>query len=143
MPFLQSSGAISIANLNSFFPGSGTSMSNFYRGGGRVPTTKTVTTVTREPTSGEFYNRSNTFFANGGDVLWFGANVSGGQAFNMTSWTVGNVTYFRGTARESDEYGTYYGIFRTITSSSTVSINTGIPSSGQISLNQFYGAETP
>ena len=146
MPFLQSSGAISIANLNSFFPGSGTSMSNFYRGGGRVPTTKTVTTVTREPTSGDFYNVTTayTFYYSSGDISWFNIDVTGGAAVpNSTSFTVGNITYFRGTARESNEYGTYYGVFRTITSTSTVNINTGIPSSGQISLNQFYGAETP
>lgn len=141
MPLLQSSGAISIANLNSFFPGSGTAMSNFYRGGGRVPTTKTTTVVTREPASGEFYDRQFSTYWSGDSSFWFGTPLS--TPVGGSSYTVGNITYFRGSVRESNEYGSINGIFRTISSSSTVNINTGIPSSGQISLSQFYGAETP
>lgn len=156
MPFLQSSGAISIANLNSFFPGSGTAMSNFYRGGGRVPATKTVTTTTREPTSGERYDISGGPFTSywytnsveGRWAVWNNATVATPASDDTTSVTVGNVTYFRGTLRAYDAppYGAtiaYYAIYRTVTSTSTVNINTGIPSSGQISLSQFYGAETP
>jgi hypothetical protein len=152
MPFLQGSGSISIANLNGFFPGSGTAMSNFYRGGGRVPTTKTVTVVTREPASGEL-NLWNTFwwvsgppsFQNPWRFEWYGSAIVWWQYYNATSFTTGNVTYHRGASYYVDGKSgqTLWAIFRTITSSSTASINTGIPSGGQISLSQFFGAETP
>jgi hypothetical protein len=151
MPFLQSSGPISIANLNGFFPGSGTSMSNFYRGGGRVPTTKTVTVVTREPSSGYIFQGfvySWLYSGNGQavQIFWPGGNTGWlyGYPSNPWSLTFGNVTYYRATASGRDkDNNSHDGIYRTVTSSSAVSINTGIPSSGQISLSQFYGAETP
>lgn len=161
MPFLQSSGAISIANLNSFFPGSGTAMSNFYRGGGRVPATKTVEIITRDPTSGEYYSRTTSDYSvwtdyQGSGTIAFKSNANNPAAgwqppwisgVSGSSWTTGGFTYYRGSIRESytDEYGTtnFHGIFRTSSTFNTVNINTGIPSSGAISLSQFYGAETP
>ena len=149
MPFLQSSGPISILNLHNFFPNpaAGLTMSNFYRGGGRVPATKTV----REPASGELYQFHVTFWYTASDnyrlflkwgntwVLW---DVAG--AGNATSYSVGGYTYFRGNLNyDNTGYGgdgtRGYGIWRT----SIASINGSIPSSGQISLSQFYGAETP
>lgn len=151
MPFLQSSGAISFANLNGFFPGSGTSMSNFYRGGGRVPSTKSVTT--RDPASDWYngYGSANSWrIASPNQLFLVWGNAFQVQAVanqtNTTSYTVGGFTYLRGPLRlDNTGYGgdgtLYYDIARQ--STSTVSINTGIPSSGQISLSQFYGAETP
>ena len=158
MPFLQSSGAISIANLNSFFPGSGTAMSNFYRGGSRVPASKTVSTVTREPASGGFFTMSFPayFWGSGAysGAAWNNVEVPGAGGGDGTSVTTGGFTYFRGSLRRTDQgiggdaynpgsTGYLHDIFRTQTTSSTTSINGGIPSSGAISLNQFYGAETP
>lgn len=149
MPFLQSSGAISIADLNSFFPGSGTSMSNFYRGGGRVPSTKTVTT--REPSSGSLYDGGNQWYWRSYDsvtVVVFGGGVQGtlGQSSgSITSLTFGSWTYYRDSfvGDDGNKNGPtyYYRIFRQ--QSTTTSINAAIPSSGAISLSQFYGAETP
>lgn len=147
MPFLQSSGAISILNLRDFFPGlgNGNSLSNYYRGGGRVPTTKQVST--RTPASGDLYNISTDvwieqFDSKGGlstYTIRFGGVVVGNftSAANLTSYTSGSATYYRST----DRGGGYYAIYRI--APSTVNINTGIPSSGAISLNQFYGAEKP
>ena len=151
MPFLPSSGQISIGTLNGFFPGSGTAMSNFYRGGGRVPATKTVPTSTREPASGDVYNSSNFWQLIGNGqvyIRWAGVNVQWGARLgvNATSWTSGNITYYRGSLRVPFAPKTNYAdyaVFRIISGSTTVSINTGIPSSGQISLSQFYGAEVP
>lgn len=158
MPFLQSSGAISIGNLNSFFGGSGTSMSNFYRGGGRVPSTKTVTSIVRDPPSGDYYSRitsNHTVWFGDGALAWFSSadNPNVGwqppwmQHGGGTSYTAGGFTYYRGSLRDvaSDQYGTYYmyAVYRTSQSSSTSNINTGIPSSGSLSLSQFYGAEVP
>lgn len=154
MSFLQGSGAISIGNLNSHFPGSGTSMSNFYRGGSRVPSSKTVTTVTRQPASGEFYSMSFPAFAwsDGAysGIFWnnesLPVNTNG-----VSSVTTGGWTYFPGSLRRTDAVGAdayspgspgySRAVFRTQTSSSTTSINQGIPASGTISLSQFYGAE--
>lgn len=156
MPFLQGSGQISIANLNGFFSGlslspSGVAMSNFYRGGWRVPSIKIVTV--REPTSGELYNFNNTFWYTGPDNYqlfikwgntWLVYALPGWG--NATSYTVGAYTYFRGNLNyDGTGYGgdnmRGYGIWRT--SFGSQDINTGIPSSGQISLSQFYGAERP
>jgi hypothetical protein len=152
MPFLQGSGSISIANLNGFFPGGGTSMSNFYRGGGRVPATKTVTTTVREPSTGFFYSAWHWFwlYSIPGQAVqfwWQGSNLAGWVYGlpNATSYTIGAFTYLRGDTMFFDNKGnaTYHGIARISQSSSTANINTGIPSSGQISLSQFFGAETP
>jgi hypothetical protein len=148
MPFLQGSGAISIGNLDSFFTAGGTSMSSFYRGSSRVPATKTVTTITRDPTSGFPWNDQEFWIwrVSGDEVIlvWGGTVIAVLSTPAATSYTVGNITYFRGTLRYINEYGAYtYHIYREISSSSTTNINTGIPSSGQISLSQFYGAERP
>jgi len=70
--------------------------------------------------------------------------VASGFSSGATSVTVGNITYFRGRFIDETKGGTInHAIFREVTTSTTVNINTGIPSSGQISLSQFYGAEVP
>jgi hypothetical protein len=159
MPFLPASGAISINDLNTFFTGSGTAMSNFYRGGGRVPSTKTTTTTTREPASGFFYGEqtygwqiASTFVGSPNVwIRWDGTFVASAIPFPGTSYTIGNTTYYQGPTLESFEnknqpHGVtvnIYNIYREVTTTNTVNINTGIPTSGQISLNQFYGAEVP
>jgi hypothetical protein len=171
MPFLPASGAISINDLNTFFTGSGTAMSNFYRGGGRVPSTKTTTTTTREPASGTSYgdftfNFQVTSFSTPGNfdnyVMWDGVFIEVDPPFTfirgdpLASITVGNTTYYRGTtektlvgtAKSPPEYShgqtvDTYRIHREVIVTATVNINTSIPTSGQISLNQFYGAEVP
>lgn len=154
MPFLQSSGAISIGDLNNFFPGSGTAMSNFYRGGGRVPIIKTV--IVRDPSSGFYNGLSNataywSWYA-GGNYLNLRFNSTlilnqggfGSSAATLTSYTYGGFTYLRGSVVFDDTgYGGSGSMFYSIARESTggVSINTGVPSSGTISLSQFYGAE--
>lgn len=154
MPFLQGSGAISLGDIQTTMGGaSPASISEYYRGGAYVPSSKTVTT--REPASGENYNYPSvpymwweviytpfTYVL----VRWSGGSFSPGTDINITSATSGGYTYFRGSYRTTlsdPEGGGYYlyGLYRT--SSSTTSINTSVPSSGQISLSQFYGAEKP
>jgi hypothetical protein len=131
------------------------SLDEYYRGGPFVPTSRTVTV--REPSSGDFYNRTSSplyYWNDGvtysGTVLGFGIYWNGTFLGNFsgsaTSITISGFTYFRGTffARVATGYGFYddfYGIYRT--STSTVSINTGVPSSGQISISQLFGAENP
>jgi hypothetical protein len=154
MPFLQSSGAISLANIQTTMGGaSPASINEYYRGGAYVPSSKTVTV--REPTSGEYYNYPSvpyTWWENVYTpftyvtVRWPGAEFYPGTDINITSATSGGYTYFRGSYRTtvSDPYGggyNLYGVYRE--SSSTTSINTSVPSSGTISISQFYGAEKP
>lgn len=160
---LAGSGTISLANLATEFGGAAPhSLSEYYRDGAYTPSTKTVSTFVREPSSGDYYSDTAPSYswvdvgygggggtANTSGATWNGASVFEGIATNVDSYTVGGYTYYQGSYRGyvpggdySKEFW-YYGIYRTSGSSSTVSINTGIPSSGQISLSQFYGAEKP
>jgi hypothetical protein len=145
-----------MANIRDALGGSNpVSLSQYYRGGPRVPSTRTVTV--RDPSSGEYYNLGSTYWyqlrtSDGGpitaNVYWFGTLI-GSLDGEPTSFTSGGFTYFRGSFRQrfttdlfySFLFEDYYGVFRT--STSTASINTGVPSSGQISISQLFGAENP
>lgn len=168
MANLQSSGAISIGDIKNLFGGPGNpSLSNYYRGGSYIPATKTISSTTRQPASGEYYNRGSygyqlaegwhrwvssgsptQNFCQSAYYVYVFQNVAG----EFNSYSTGGWTYFKGSYRASgyynDGYSTpstiyFHGYYREQYSSTTVSINTGIPSSGQISLSQFYGAEKP
>lgn len=161
MPFLQSSGAISINNIKTLFGGPASpALSNYYRGGAYIPSTKTTTTTVREPTSGEYWTENVTTvrvdvsgFDAGGTTgstayYWFSSVVYSAYG-NIPSVTTGGYTYYRGSFRKyiyDSTYGitvNFFGIYRTSQSTTTVNINTNIPTSGQISISQFYGAEKP
>ncbi len=171
MPFLQSSGAISINHIKTLFGGPASpALSNYYRGGAYIPSTKSTTTSVREPSSGNYYQIGSggsvvsyywTVFNSGftpGDqngtnrYMWNrfpnqGELSIGGGVIN--SFTSGIYTYYKGSYRGHtyDSYNgltnSYWGIYRTYQSSTTVNINTNVPTSGQISISQFYGAEKP
>ncbi len=143
-----------LSNVQSALGGSNPiSMSEYYRGGAYVPTSRTVNV--REPSSGEYYNYPNTPYtwweaqtsvAKYSMARWFGSifTVSGNSS--LTSITSGSSTYYRGSYRTnvSDPYGNSYNIYAIYrTTTSTTSINTGVPSSGAISISQLYGAENP
>ncbi len=150
MPFLQSSGAISINDILTMF-GGGTPapITNYYRAGAFIPATGTSV---REPATGDYYSSSNTEWRDvivtgapgGASVFWFNPStpVANGPV-GATSITVGNTTYYRAAyVTGSGSYGittSKYRVYRII----IPQINTGIPSSGAISLSQFYGAEKP
>lgn len=126
-------------------------LNEYYRGGSFVPTT--ASTVVREPTTGQYYNGTSSqyyywrnfyndpepnttvFFT---DALGFTVNSS------TTSFTSGAYTYYRGSLTYQDTgkipYNDY-GIYRT--SGSSTSINTGVPSSGTISIQNLFGARNP
>ena len=165
MGTLQTSGAISLGNLQTQLGGANPiSISEYYRGGAYVPSTRS--TVTREPASGYLLNTGqpgycwyvtasapNVSSIGSNQVYWGGSglNYVWAGSGNVASVTVGAYTYYRvdtgGWAYQSGGHGSpgyylaYLGIYRT--STSTVSINTGVPSSGTISLSQFYGAANP
>ena len=126
------------------------SMNEYYRGGLFVPTTATVTT--RDPTSGSYYSDQyiwksynyggGTFYV---DFYWAYVYQNLGGGADVTSYTSGNVTTFRGTLNNSytskGVIVSQYRIFRE--TYSTTSINTEVPSSGTISISQLFGARNP
>lgn len=149
MPFLQSSGAISINDIRNMFGGPGSpSMANYYRGGAYIPATKPVTVF--EPAGGgwtaetgqgtywiDYFDSKDNY--TGSQIYWGGAFIAGFFNSGATSYTTGGYTYYKGPFWGG--VGGAYFIRRTSTTNQA--INTGIPSSGTISLSQFYGAEKP
>ena len=137
---LQTSGAISLSQVQGEFGGSNPiSMSEYYRGGSYVPTT-----ISSSSTTGWFgqFSPLYSFIQYSGtsnyNVFWNGSNLG---STSGTTFTSGGYTYERGSLWNtiSDKSGTnsYYQIRRTGSTSETV--NTSIPSSGTISMSQFYG----
>lgn len=156
MPTLQSSGAISLANIADVMGGSTPhSMSEYYRDGGLVPSTKTGSV--RTPSSGENSTyisgappnsyASYYFYTtvNGVTVWWNGVNVfasfTGGGPFTQVTPSGSTITYYRGPAIGGAPENTY-SVYR-IDSAGTVNINGNIPASGQISMSNFYSGEKP
>lgn len=146
MATMPSTGALSFSNLQTVMGGANPiSLSEYYRNGTYVPSTKSVTV--QEPSSGEYYSPGSyswydSFNSKSGlstyFIYWAGSlvgNFSSSQGW--TSYTSGSTTYYRG----SSQGASYYGIYRTTLS--TVNINTNVPTSGTISMSQFYGAEKP
>lgn len=137
---LQTSGAISLSQVQGEFGGANPiSMSEYYRGGAYVPTTISTTTTSAwyaqfSPLWAWVINSGTSTF----QAYWDGTNVGSGSG---SSITVGGYTYDVGSlwTTISDKFGTtyYYEIRRTGSTSETV--NTSIPSSGTISMSQFYG----
>ena len=144
-----------LANVQAALGGSNPiSMSEYYRGGAYVPSTRTVSYTAREPSSGELYGNEYWRHDTLGDtllILWGGGlvvNVNG-VAASRTSWTAGGYTYYRGGYRRQTSSAfkgyvqNWYAIYRTYPSSYQQAINTGVPSGGAISISQLYGAVNP
>jgi len=125
------------------------SLSEYYRGGAYVPSLRSFIvyepsgggfTYVGSPTTGWFNSyytdKSGTYYS-GSAIYWGGALISSFSGESTTTVTVGSYTYYRGTDLGSGAFQ----IRRT--STGTTSINTGVPSSGAISLNQLLGAENP
>ena len=136
-----------MSNFQSALGGSNPiSMSEYYRGVSYVPYNG-LQAITRQPTSFEYYDRAApiTYWVTNGTnsiAYWFGANPNYG-ANDAITITAGMATYYRGTYRvtESGKLITfvYYGIYRYVILSG--SVNTSVPSSGQIKFSNLYGAE--
>lgn len=150
MAALQTSGQISIGDLRNHFGDTGTSgLSEFYRGGSLVPGVRLI----REPAVGDYYTRNSLDWIIDSyglhKLYWSGSLVVEAYLGGATSYTVGGITYYRSSYRETTSYvinvgddditvnEDHYGIVRAY----YIAINTGIPTSGTISLSQFYGAE--
>lgn len=157
MAYLQSSGAISFSQLQSHFGGGNPiSMSEYYRNGSYVPSiytvTTTTTTTTRQPSSGSSFSAAAPVTqwyvvgTAGITIQWANVNViTNYTPSTATSLTTGGWTYYRDTLA-GNTYGILsYRLYRqqttTSSSSTTTNINTGIPTSGTISMNQFYNGQ--
>lgn len=153
MAVLPSSGPLSINSIASVMGGTAPhGLNEYYRGGGLVPSTKTGSV--RTPSSGENYTYTGAppnsyasyyFYttAAGVTVWWNGVNVfnsfSGGGPFTQVTPSGSTITYYRGSApggAPADTYAVY-----SIDAAGTININTSVPTSGQISIGNFYGAE--
>lgn len=159
---LQTSGTISINNLRIEFGDTGaSSLSEFYRGGGLVPATTTTSTTTYQPGPGTTnYNYSLTsplygwledeyfpftvyIYWNNAVITTFTQNYAG----EISQDTFGGWTYYRFSSPTATGInigdGTTYSVYqirRQQTTNTTTNINTNVPTSGTISLSNFYGA---
>ena len=140
---LPSSGAISLLDLQNEYGGSSPiSLSEYYRNGAYVP--NSISSVVREPSSGDYYTAQSYEWVEqpAGTVLvvfWAGADAGVPNGYVGTSYTVGSYTYYRGAYRSTDSsFGFIFnGIYRT--SGSSILVNQSVPTSGTISLSNFYG----
>lgn len=143
---LQTSGAISLSQVQSEFGGSNPiSMSEYYRGGSYVPTTVGSGAGSWSSYYGTLYTYYWADTATSLTLVWNGTTVYTVGSSSATSITAGGYEYQRGSFFSSTGGGkgggpstSYYKIRRRTTGSSTT-VNTSIPSSGTISMNQFYG----
>lgn len=155
MANLPSSGALSLQSLKSFFGGSATpKLTDYYRGGAYVPNTTTSGSSTRTPSTGSNYYRgetfANTYWTVNGALVWNSATITTNVG-NAVSYTVGNTTYYRDalqeTVSESSGYTSitvyYHRVYQIVNTQVVTNVNTGIPTSGPISLSHFYGAFRP
>lgn len=154
MATLQSNGAISIGNIQTVMGGPNpASLSEYYRGGTYVPSTRTVTT-----SEGPFYSQTYPLYyweviygvAEGSPPVYY-SHIQGqwnntfvglvGDEYT-TSYTTGGYTYYKGSFMYYDgSDSSFYRISRS--STTTTNINTNVPTSGTIKLSNFYGAEKP
>lgn len=149
---LQSSGAISLANLQSEYGGSNPiSMSEYYRNGGLVP--NSISSTGPGSYTSYQYSRNSTDW----NVYIFGSIYWGGSTIVANSLNIGTTTttfstggydYQRGSLQETvtssgGKFTTtvyHYSVRRRLSSvTTTTSVNQSVPTSGQISLSQFYG----
>jgi len=120
-------------------------MSEYYRGGSYVPTTVGGAAGSWSA----YYGNTTTYYwldiGNSGSfsIRWNNSNV-GGTTSSATTYTTGGYEYQRGTLYTTISGGkgsptSYYYRVRRRTAATSVTVNTSIPASGTISMNQFYG----
>jgi hypothetical protein len=154
---IPASGPLSLTDIQTEFGGTNPiGLNEYYRGGPYVPTTGG--SFTRQPASGQYYSAAtpgtyvwavityppaslNEIIANWNDTLPEPFPAAGVTSFvSNDGWT-----YFRGTFVTTTVGKLFttndYGIYRE--QGTTIAINTGVPSSGTISIANLYGAQNP
>ena len=139
---LQGSGTITLAQVQSEFGGSNPiSMSEYYRGGSYVPTAITGSYTSYQWNITTYFWRvygSNTITIEWNNTVVYTTTSGSGSTTDVTT---GGYDYNRGTLQYSSGGGKggtpyyWYNVRRRLASET---VNTGIPASGQISMNQFY-----
>lgn len=155
---LQTSGPISLLDLQNEFGGSNPiSISEYYRGGGLVPATTTTTTYEPGPgTSNYYYSLTSPLYGWVEDeyfpytvyIYWNDAVITSfTQSYQgeISVDTYGGWTYVRFSTPTDTNVnigdGTTYSVYQIRRQQSTTTdINTSVPTSGTISLSNFYGA---
>lgn len=157
---LPTSGTISINDLRVEFGDSGSSsLSEFYRGGGLVPATETTTTTTYEPSAttyeyslvsplyGWVQDESSPFtiylYWNNVELVQFPDSAFGATSSytHTDGWTYIRTASPSATGIDlGDIIVSVFPIRRQKTTTTVTNINTGVPTSGTISLSNFYGA---
>ena len=142
---LQGSGTISLSQIQAEFTGANPiSMSEYYRGGSYVPTSVGGAAGGWSSFIGNThygYSYNTTQYTT--VLYWAGVQIrfQGGPQFNYSS---GGYDYEPGPLWSSSGGGKgggvvyYYQVRRRI-SATSITVNTSIPASGQISMSQFYG----
>ena len=147
---LQTSGAISLSQVQSEFGGSNPiSMSEYYRNGSNVPSTITTgagawSSYQYSRTGSNDYYWSHNIFAS---LRWAGGTVpSSYLGASTTSYSYLGYTYERGSFVTSITTGsgksattTSYYYIRRRQNASTITVNSNVPTSGAISMDDFYG----
>tara|TARA_B100001057_G_scaffold137074_1_gene136708 strand:- start:875 stop:1315 length:441 start_codon:yes stop_codon:yes gene_type:complete len=143
MMTLQSSGAITLAQVQTEYGGSNpVSMSEYYRDGSYVDSTGAYTAYDYDRTGSDTTYWLFLDVPSGNDVYvyWNNSLVA---SFNgnsgTTNYTTGGYEYNRGTLQSTEGGGyapteRYYQVRRRQTG-----INSSVPTSGAISMDDFYG----
>ena len=146
---LQTSGAISLSQVQSEYGGSNPiSMSEYYRNGGNVPNSVTENVAAGSYTS-YTYSRDSTDWklAITNTLLWAGSSIATLFSDSATSVSAGGFDYEKGTLQETTSSGgkipvntSHYSVRRrTSATTQTVNVNQNVPTSGTISMDDFYG----
>lgn len=155
---LQTSGAISLSNLQAEFGGSNPiSVSEYYRGGSYVPATISSTSTTNSYSSNGDLNSCWWDRYNSGNAHFISADlrINGAWYYCVSgnSYTVGSSTYSRSSTFRIDNVTNYgdscggsawnqykFKVWHKVTTvTNNTSVNTGVPSSGTASFSQYYG----
>tara|TARA_R110000787_G_C13358422_1_gene439826 strand:- start:63 stop:503 length:441 start_codon:yes stop_codon:yes gene_type:complete len=140
---IQTSGAISFQTLQNEFGGSHPiSMSEYYRGGPYVPTTVGGAAGAYTGYSGNTTTYYWAITGSNAEIKWAGAYK--GSTTSATNATFSGYEYNKGSYTATVVNGkgipdTLYYKVRRRTTSTSVTVNTGIPASGTISISQHYG----
>ncbi len=129
---LQSSGSISLSQVQAEYGGSNPiGMNEYYRNGSHV---NAYTAYQYTGSSYAWYTYNNT----NGQANWNGSSIGSGMG-NSTSKVTGNYTYQRGSLQSTiNVKGTTTRIYQ-IRRKYSGSANNNVPTSGSISMNDFYG----
>lgn len=137
---LQTSGAISLSQVQSEFGGSNPiSMSEYYRGGAFVPSTLAGAWSAWQGSLNTPVYYWSILSGGSTSVYWNGSFI-GEPSQSATTFSSGGYDYERGSLFDSfsDKYQTYY-FYQVRRRTQSETVNTSIPTSGQISMSNFYG----